>query len=289
MAVTRHKHARTKHSLSKPWYQRALRLALPAGGVLAVLVASLAVAFSSPESIDASATASVGASTQLAGAGLASTTSRDDVRPPLPDEVETETKFATEDLDLHAGPAGDSPVLTEIKAGTKVQVTGEVDGKWAEIIHKGTSRSVTAKFVKSKMPEKPDKKKPAAGGISGAPCASGSGPESGLQPDTIRVHRAVCKLFPVITSYGGTGGGGEHAAGRALDIMTRAQGTGDAIAAYLQKNARALGVTEVIWQQRIWTTQRSGGGWRPMSDRGSPTANHMDHVHVTTSGNAGTS
>lgn len=290
MAVSSHKHAHTKHSLDKPWYQRALRFALPAGGVLALVFASLAVAFSNPESIDASATASVSASTKLAGtSGLASTTSRDDVRPPLPDEVETETKFAIEDLDLHAGPAGNSPVLTEIKSGTKVQVTGEVNGKWAEIIHKGTSRWVTAKFVKSKMPEKPDKKKPAAGGISGAPCASGSEPESGLQPDTIRVHRAVCKLFPEITTYLGTGGGGEHAAGRALDIMTSAQGTGDAIAAYAQKNARALGVTEVIWQQRIWTTQRSGDGWRPMSDRGSPTANHMDHVHVTTSGSAGTS
>jgi hypothetical protein len=32
----------------------------------------------------------------------------------------------------------------------------------------------------------------------------------------------------------------------------------------------------------------AGGGWRPMDDRGSSTANHMDHVHVTTFGNRGT-
>ena len=34
----------------------------------------------------------------------------------------------------------------------------------------------------------------------------------------------------------------------------------------------------VIWRQRYW---EPGGSWEPMEDRGSPTANHMDHVHVT--------
>ena len=58
--------------------------------------------------------------------------------------------------------------------------------------------------------------------------------------------------------------------------------TGDAIAAYVRANAAALGVTEVIWEQKIWTTQRASEGWRWMSNRGSATANHYDHVHVTT-------
>jgi hypothetical protein len=44
---------------------------------------------------------------------------------------------------------------------------------------------------------------------------------------------------------------------------------------------------EVIYRQHIWTVQRSSEGWRPMSDRGSPTANHMDHVHVSVYGNSG--
>ena len=56
---------------------------------------------------------------------------------------------------------------------------------------------------------------------------------------------------------------------------------GQAIANYVRANAKALGVSEVIWSQHIWTVQRSGEGWRSMSDRGSPTANHYDHVHVT--------
>ena len=32
----------------------------------------------------------------------------------------------------------------------------------------------------------------------------------------------------------------------------------------------------------IWSVERGGEGWRGMSDRGSTTANHYDHVHVTT-------
>lgn len=37
---------------------------------------------------------------------------------------------------------------------------------------------------------------PPAAGVSAAACADGSGVESGLTPDGIRVHRAVCALFP---------------------------------------------------------------------------------------------
>ncbi len=128
---------------------------------------------------------------------------------------------------------------------------------------------------------------PAAGGISAAPCAGGSAVESGLTPDAIRVHRAVCALFPSVTAYGGVGGGGEHATGRAVDIMIPSSGVGSQIAAWVRANARSLGVSEVIWSQHIWTVQRSGEGWRAMSDRGSATANHYDHVHVTVYGSSG--
>jgi hypothetical protein len=56
---------------------------------------------------------------------------------------------------------------------------------------------------------------------------------------------------------------------------------GSAIADYVRAHAGELGVSEVIWAQRIWTVQRSSEGWRPMEDRGSTTANHYDHVHVS--------
>jgi hypothetical protein len=60
------------------------------------------------------------------------------------------------------------------------------------------------------------------------------------------------------------------------------------IANWVRANASRLGVSEVLYSQRIWTVQRSSEGWRFMSDRGSATANHYDHVHVTVYGNSGT-
>jgi hypothetical protein len=63
---------------------------------------------------------------------------------------------------------------------------------------------------------------------------------------------------------------------------------GQEIADWLHANYKALGVSQLIWQQQIWTVQRSSEGWRFMPDRGSTTANHYDHVHVSVYGNAGT-
>jgi hypothetical protein len=105
--------------------------------------------------------------------------------------------------------------------------------------------------------------------------------ESGLTASAVRVYRSVCHAFPQITRYGGRDNHGEHRSGRALDIMTSDVQLGNAIAAYLQGHAAELNLFDVIWRQRIWTSQRAGDGWRSMSNRGSATANHFDHVHVS--------
>ena len=119
-----------------------------------------------------------------------------------------------------------------------------------------------------------------AAAVSSYPaCASGSAVEAGLVANTILVHRAVCATFTDISAYGGIGGGSEHASGKALDIMTSGA-RGAEIAAWLQANYSKLGIVEIIYQQRIWTTQRASEGWRAMADRGSVTANHDDHIHV---------
>jgi hypothetical protein len=70
--------------------------------------------------------------------------------------------------------------------------------------------------------------------------------------------------------------------------MISDSGVGWDIAHWVRANAKSLGVSEVIYRQHIWTVQRGSEGWRSMSDRGSPTANHMDHVHVSVYGNSGT-
>jgi hypothetical protein len=53
--------------------------------------------------------------------------------------------------------------------------------------------------------------------------------------------------------------------------------TGDRLAGCALNNRAALGITYVIWRQRI----NFGNGWQPMEDRGGITANHYDHVHVS--------
>ncbi|WP_230420855.1 hypothetical protein [Actinomadura soli] len=94
--------------------------------------------------------------------------------------------------------------------------------------------------------------------------------------------------FPAIGCHRSTGDPQDHAAGRACDFMEStggrvpspgAQRHGDQVAAYAVAHARRLGISYVIWRQRIWNAR--GGGWRPMEDRGSITQNHYDHVHIS--------
>lgn len=74
---------------------------------------------------------------------------------------------------------------------------------------------------------------------------------------------------------------GGHPAGLAVDFMTGDDlALGDAIAAYLIEHAERLSVDYIIWRQAIWHSADPQAGWRPMADRGSPTANHYDHPHV---------
>ena len=58
------------------------------------------------------------------------------------------------------------------------------------------------------------------------------------------------------------------------------------MAAWIAANHKQLGVRYIIWRQRIWNVERASEGWRSMSDRGNPTANHYDHLHVSTYGDA---
>lgn len=94
----------------------------------------------------------------------------------------------------------------------------------------------------------------------------------------------VGNKFGVTTIYGvgQRDGVSDHPKGLALDFMVGTDRTkGDQIAAFVQQNADALNVTYIIWKQHIWNITRASEGWRAMPDRGSVTANHYDHVHVS--------
>ncbi len=205
---------------------------------------------------------------------------------PTPEPSVTDHLYVTTALNVRAEPTKNADVLAVLSAGTRVAVTNITDGDWVQIVHDDEFAWVNGDYLSETKPA--EETEDAGGGISGAECPSGSEVEVGLTPDAIRVHRAVCARFPEVTSYGGVrSGGGEHGAGRALDIMVPNSSVGDAIAAYARDNYQALGVSEVLWSQQIWTVERSSEGWRWLEDRGSATANHYDHVHVTVYGYAG--
>ena len=86
------------------------------------------------------------------------------------------------------------------------------------------------------------------------------------------------------------GSDGEHPLGRACDFMLSSGGVmptassiqlGYSIAAWAQANASRLGIMYIIYRQRIWDVRMASSGWVPMEDRGSITANHYDHVHIS--------
>ncbi|NLT30659.1 MAG: hypothetical protein GXX86_09425 [Propionibacterium sp.] len=95
--------------------------------------------------------------------------------------------------------------------------------------------------------------------------------------------------FPTITTYYGVRADPlpDHPSGRAVDIMipnyrtSAGQSLGSSIAEWAKANASRLNVEYIIWNQRIWSVARSKEDWRYMAGRGSDTANHKDHVHIT--------
>ena len=262
-------------------------MVLPAAGLLILVGASTAVVLNNASSPVAAQSTAHDKDLIAASLDSGSGVSRSAERAPLPNEAEAEKMITghryvidSDAADVYADADDTSPVLATLAPGDKVDVTGEKTGGYTQIIHKDVPRWVKTSSLTDHEP------------LGHAPCpasSGGSGVESGLQPDTIRVHRAVCAKFPSITRWGGRSGGGEHATGQALDIMVgNGNDIGSEIAAFLQKNRAKLGIEYIIWRQRIWRPATSSS-WRGMSDRGSATANHMDHVHVTTYGDRGTS
>ncbi len=197
----------------------------------------------------------------------------------------TASKYATTGLNVRTEPRNSAAVVAEVRKGAKLAATKTITNGFRYVSYHGKGRWVANKYLSDTKP----KSTQASSGISGAPCPSGSSVESGLTPDAIRVHRALCHRYPQFTSFlGRRTSSGYHGEGRALDCMISDSSVGWAAAKWVRANAKSLGVSEVIYRQQIWTVQRSSDGWRSMSDRGSPTANHMDHVHVSVYGNSGT-
>jgi hypothetical protein len=182
--------------------------------------------------------------------------------------------WTTDVLNLWAGPSDKSDKLGEIGALKQIAVTGREQAGRTQVVLDGQSRWVSSDYLSQDKPE-PEPAGPSLGGV----CANGSSIDAG-RASLYEIHDVVCANWPQITSYGTWRGDGEHGQGRAIDIMTTGE-TGWAVANFLRANYASLGIEYIIFSQNIWSVERAGEGWRGMSDRGSTTANHYDHVHVT--------
>jgi hypothetical protein len=271
-----------------------VRLGVPALAVLAVATPAAAVVWPEQEPVQAISMAEAEAdavevrATPVPVRVAPISRSEDRVRlEEKPPEV-VDHLFATTVLNVRAEPSEKAELVDTLEWAEKIAVSGETKGEWAEVVVDEQSLWVHAAYLAEKKPkpepepEETEEVEEVTDGLSTAPCATGSDVESGLASNAVAVHRAVCAAFPEVTSFGGIrpGDSGEHGTGQALDIMITGS-TGDQIAEWVRANASALGVSEVIWSQKIWTVERSSEGWRWMEDMGSTTANHYDHVHVT--------
>jgi hypothetical protein len=281
-------HSRGKHSLeptrSASFHTvfRRRRTALVAAPLVTALAIGTGVAtsgFARPHA-PSQAAASIGAAADpVSNSDRALGTTRSQDRVPLVNHRAPKPQgklWTTADLDLRTQPAEKAKTAGLLKSGKHVPVTGKRQDGYAEVIVGRLTRWVTDDYL-SKSKVRP----PGSLGLVDRSCPGTSGVESGLTSGAVRVYRAVCNNFPQITQYGGYAPRGEHASGKAIDIMNSDTNLGNEIAAFLQAHASELNLYDIIWQQHIWTPERSSEGWRSMSDRGSETANHYDHVHVS--------
>ncbi len=179
-------------------------------------------------------------------------------------------KWTTAPLNLWDQPGEQAKKLGELDEGKHVLVTGRALFDRVEIVVDGEALWVTAGYLSTEEPF-----------TIGGDCTNGSAVEAGVSENIQKVHQAVCAEFPDINPYGTFRGDGEHAQGIAVDIMVSGA-EGYQVAEFVRKYYQELGVNYIIYSQHIWSVERSSEGWRAMSDRGSTTANHYDHVHVTT-------
>lgn len=276
--MAEHRHKRETPARRKP------RAALVAGPLAVMATASavtLGVLAADPATRDLVAQEQPGADL-AAGALSRDTVSRSGSRvsttEPIKSRAQVATKRAitkadtklwtTAPLNLWTAAGDGGKKVGELEAGKRVLVTGRKKADRAEVVVDGKSRWVTAGYLSDEEPIAAD-------------CTNGTSVPSGVSPNIAKVHEAVCANFPEITTYGTFRGDGEHAQGIAVDIMVSGD-RGWEVANFVRDNYAELGVSYVIYAQHIWSVERGGEGWRGMASRGSVTANHYDHVHVTT-------
>ena len=209
-------------------------------------------------------------------------------------------RYATTALDIRTASGSSSRTVGEVTTGTALSITGVTANGRSQIVYRGQTRWVTSKWLSANKPgtTKPAASKKTKSGKTSTPSspgnwnklmAGGSEGLSGLRPSAKGLVNNVLQNFPQINTIYGVRPHDpypDHPSGHAIDLMLPNYKSNEALgwkmAKYYQAHASELGVSYIIFHQQIWSVARDSEGWRHMEDRGGDTANHMDHVHITT-------
>ncbi|WP_282004831.1 SH3 domain-containing protein [Propioniciclava sinopodophylli] len=216
------------------------------------------------------------------------------------------TKFTQTDVVVRAQASGDAAKLGTVSEGDKVAILDKTANGFRQIKFGSTVGYVLDSKLGNKAPVKKEAPKTEAAtpkestkeSTTAAPAKESASKKEaaapqetnlpapgksvlGLKPRAMVVYNAVTARwsFKAIGGYRASSLS-NHQYGGAIDFMTYSDSAkGWAVAKYLAENAAAFNVDHIIFEQKIWTPYKPY--WRPMADRGSITANHYDHVHVS--------
>jgi len=209
-------------------------------------------------------------------------------------------RYATTALDIRTASGSSSRTVGEVATGTALSITGVTANGRSQIVYRGQTRWVTSKWLSANKPgtTKPAASKKTKSGKTSTPSspgnwnklmAGGSEGLSGLRPSAKGIVNNVLQNFSQINTIYGVRPHDpypDHPSGHAIDLMLPNYKSNEALgwkmAKYYRAHASELGVSYIIFHQQIWSVARDSEGWRHMEDRGGDTANHMDHVHITT-------
>ncbi|MEE8869622.1 MAG: hypothetical protein SOH99_01485, partial [Acidipropionibacterium acidipropionici] len=173
--------------------------------------------------------------------------------------------------------------------GATLTTRGTATNGWTPVTYNGRAGWVSTQYLTTTKPATSTGSGTSSGSSSWASLtAGGSSGLSGLRPNAVGIVNRVLTAFPQIKTIYGVRSDSidDHPSGHAVDLMlprgTADSALGQQIANYFRAHASELHVQYIMWNKHIWNISRDSEGWRVVADRGSATANHMDHVHITT-------
>ncbi len=199
----------------------------------------------------------------------------------------TSTKYATANLNLRSAPSTTGRVVTVVAKGKALTTTGLTANKFTQVIYNNAKVWASSSYLSS---TKPSTSSSSSSSSSSSYSGGGSVGLSKLKASTMKVVTTMRAKYPKFVTFYGVRSDPlpDHPSGYAFDAMLPNykvnNAYGWAAANYLRANAKSLGIQYIIFDQKIWNVSRSSEGWRSMANRGSDTANHKNHIHVTMKG-----